>query len=949
MPEKKPGRTVKRKARGSTLSLAFVALDLETTGLSHSQDAVIEIGAVARDGAGKREEFRTFVQAGRKIPMPVKKLTGITESDLEGAPELEEAVRLLADFAGERPVVLHNAAFDLGFLKDGWTPQAEVWDTLDLARAAFPGLRSHSLEYLSRFFGFHPGRSHRALDDAAATADLFVFVCRALHNLGEEALSSLRAVGPGPYRRLLEALSEEARRSGLPGPDSGTNTGEWREAVRVGRRPDGRKPRAKPIESLDGVFGQGGTLAQAMGQGFEQRVEQEAIAGEIERALKDDLFLAVEAGTGVGKSLAYLVPAAIWARRNRERVVISTYTRNLQEQLFYKDIPLAASAAGDFRAALLKGRNNYLCWRKWREAVQYPDLMLGERERAEAMILAYWAEGTEAGDISEHGGFNPGRAPALWSKLSADASTCQGGRCPYYRRCFLFRARRAAQEAELVVINHSLLFSDLASQNRILPEYQRLVFDEAHNLEQVATDYLGFSINRWEVHNFLQGLYSRRGGESGLVPKLGQWLGSSRSQTAAGAWRASMLELGETVLEGGKLADRLFHSDWHQRSGSGEKARYRKGDSLQTELLEASSGLAENLSLLADKLGVFYDWLSQAGGLDKEEQETFADQLYQAGQQAAGLAANLCRLAAAEDKGYVFWAEFREQGLILAAGPLDVGRVIAERLHPGLKTLVYTSATLSVDGRFDYFLERSGLSLADRDRVAQKLLKSPFDYQSQAGLAVVNFLPSPRERDFNEQVSRLIEEMLRRLKRGTLVLFTSFDLLHRCYWRLAKAGIPALAQGLDGSPAQILETARRTPGTIVLGTNSFWEGVDLPGQSLELLVITKLPFSVPTEPLVEARCQAIEQSGGSAFHRYLLPEAVIRLRQGFGRLIRHRTDRGLAVLCDSRAVTSDYGRVFLRSLPEMPTDICRDQDDLWRSLSFLEEAPDAVDIHPDKG
>lgn len=931
------------------MSLAFVALDLETTGLSHSQDAVIEMGAVAMGGTGKREEFRTFVRAGRKIPMPVKKLTGITESDLEGAPQLEEAVRLFSDFVGERPVVLHNAAFDLGFLEAEWKPQSDVWDTLDLARAVFPGLRSHSLEYLSRYFGFHPGRSHRALEDAKATADLFNLVCRALQGLEEEALSSLRAVGPASYRRLFDILSEQARRSGPPGPDSITKAGEWREAVSVGRRPEGRRPRAKPVESLDSVFGQRGTLAQAMGQGFEQRVEQESIAREIERALSDDLFLTVEAGTGVGKSLAYLIPAAIWARGNRERVVISTYTRNLQEQLFYKDIPLAAAAAGDFRAALLKGRNNYLCWRKWREAVQYPDLMLGDRERAEAMILAYWAEGTESGDISEHGGFNPGRAPALWAKLSADAFTCQGGRCPHHRRCFLFRARRAAQEAELVVINHSLLFSDLASQNRILPDYQRLVFDEAHNLEQVATDYLGFSINRWEVHHFLQGLYSRRGGESGLVSKMGEWLGASRGQEAVGAWRASMLELGETVLEAGKLADRLFHSDWHQKAGSGGKARYKNGGSLQMELQEASSGLVEILNLLAEKLDVFYDWLSQAGGLDREEQETFADQLYLAGQQAAGLAATLARLTAAEDRGFVFWAEFREQGLILAAGPLEVGRVIAERMHPGLKTLVYTSATLSVDGKFDYFLERSGLSLADRDRVAQKLLKSPFDYQSQAGLAVASFLPSPRDRDFNEQVARLIEEMLKRLKRGTLVLFTSFDLLHRCYWRLAKAGIPALAQGLDGSPAQILETARRTPGTIVLGTNSFWEGVDLPGQSLELLVITKLPFSVPTEPLVEARCQAIEQAGGSAFHRYLLPEAVIRLRQGFGRLIRHKTDRGLAVLCDTRVVTNDYGRIFLRSLPEMPTDICLAPEDLWQTLSYLDEPPDPVDIRQDKG
>jgi len=924
-----------RKAREEIGPLAFVALDLETTGLSHSQDAVIEIGAVRLGPDGEKENFRTFVRTDRKIPLPVKRLTGIQETDLEGAPEPEEAVRLFAEFAGERPVVLHNAAFDLGFLEDHWRPPAEVWDTLDLSRAAFPGLRSHGLEYLSRLFGFHPGRSHRALEDATATADLFRLVCSAVQALPEDTLRVVASVAPGGYRALLALLAENARQARGPGLGSAADPAVLEAAVRIGKAPDSLQPAGKPVDSMSEIFGDGGTLSRVMGAGFERRLEQEEIAARIEVALQDDLFLSVEAGTGVGKSLAYLAPAAVWARRNRERVVISTYTRSLQEQLFYKDIPLAAAALGPFRAALLKGRGNYLCRRKWREAVQYPDLMLSDRERAEALILAPWAEATVNGDISEHGGFNPGRAPGLWAKLSAEAATCHGGRCPHYRKCFLFRARKAAQEAELVVVNHSLLFTDLAAQNRILPEHQRLIFDEAHNLEQVATDYLGFSINRWEVFNFLQGIYSRRGGESGLLAKLGAWLKGHRTGGAR-AWQGSLLELGEAVLECGKLADRLFLSKWRQKVAVREKVRFRQGEALQLELQEAAGGLVESLLLLSDRLRLLNDRVTQAEGLDRVEQEAFSDQLHLAGQQAAGISDTLARLTSAEDRDFVFWAEFREQGLILAAGPQEVGRVIAKRLYPCLKTLVYTSATLSVDGKFDYFHERSGLSLADRDRVQQLLLKSPFDYASQAGLALLGFLPSPRDKGYNEQVARLVEEMLQRLRTGTLVLFTSFELLHRCYWRLVKAGIPALAQGIDGSPAQILETARRTKDTIVLGTNSFWEGVDLPGQSLELLVITKLPFSVPSEPLVEARCQAIERDGGSAFHRYLLPEAVIRLRQGFGRLIRNRTDRGLAVLCDPRAVTSDYGQVFLRSLPVMPTAVCQDAGQLWKALIALE-------------
>lgn len=937
MPARRTRKPTSTKARGAAEPLAFVALDLETTGLSHSQDEIIEIGAVLSSDGGKQETFRTFVHSDKKIPLPVKRLTGISEADLEGAPGLEEAVRQFNEFAGDKPVVLHNAAFDLEFLEARWQPPAEVWDTLDLSRAAFPGLRSHGLEYLARLFGFHPGRSHRALEDAAATADLFRLACAALGRRGEDVLRVLLAAAPGHYRGLLEALAEGGRHGRAGETGFQVDGAALENAMRVGRKRAAYPARPKPVESMAEVFGPGGTLSQVMGPEFERRLEQEEIADRIGKALEDDLFLTVEAGTGVGKSLAYLAPAAVWARRNRERVVVSTYTRNLQEQLYYKDIPLAEAALGPFRAALLKGRGNYLCWRKWRESVQYPDLLLSGRERAEAMILAVWAESTQSGDVSEHGGFNTGRAPGLWAKLSAESATCQGGRCQHYRRCFLFRARKAAQEAELVVVNHSLLFTDLVSQNRILPEHQRLIFDEAHNLEQVATDYLGLSLNRWEVHNFLQGLYSRKAGESGLLAKLGAWLKSHRHGGAAAKdWQSQLLELGESVLECGKLSDRLFLSKWRQKAGPREKIRFRPGDNLQAELQEAAGGLVESLLLLSDRLRLLTEWMSQAEGLDRIEQEAFVDQLRLGGQQAAGISDTLARLVSADARDHVHWVEFREQGLILASGPLEVGKVIARQLHPNLKTLVYASATLSVDGRFDYFLERSGLALADRDRVQHLLLKSPFDYGSQAGLAVVNFLPSPRDKDFNEQVSRLIEDMLQKTRTGTLVLFTSFDLLHRCYWRLVKAGVPALAQGIDGNPAQLLETARRSKDSIVLGTSSFWEGVDLPGQALELLVITKLPFSVPTEPLVEARCQAIEQAGGSAFHRYLLPEAVIRLRQGFGRLIRNKTDRGLAVLCDPRAATSDYGQVFLRSLPVMPTAVCQNQEQLWQAMEFLQ-------------
>jgi len=915
-------------------SLAFVALDLETTGLSPSQDAVIEIGAVSLNAEGGRETFRTFVHTERKIPLPTKKLTGISETDLEGAPDFEEAVDRMSDFIGGRPVVLHNAAFDLGFLQRRWQPPAEVWDTLDLSRAVFPGLRSHGLEYLAKQFGFHPGRSHRALEDATATAALFTLLCSFLQEKEDEDLSAMQGLAIGHLRKLLAILSELKRKGLHIKPIEPVDEESAARAVGV-KAGAGVGDRALGKASLGDVYGPAGSLSRVMGKDYENRDEQEQISKGVWRALENDQFLLIEAGTGVGKSLGYLLPAAIWARERQERVVVSTYTRNLQEQLFFKDIPLAQKAVGHFRAALLKGRGNYLCLRRWIEAQRYPDLLLDPKERTEAAILYPWSRLTRSGDISEHGGFNPGRAPGLWAKLSAESSGCQGQRCPYYRRCYLFAARRAAQEAEIVVVNHSLLFSDLAAEGRALPDYRRLIFDEAHNLEDAATDYLGFSQQRWEVHNYLDTVYSRRAGEAGLAAKLSQWLRGSGFRGTGGLWKKPLLELGETVLECGRLADRLYQGKWFAKPGAGGKLRYRAGDRFQSDLLEMAQELVDSLLRLSDRLQLLSEFLAQSQGLEPEEKEAFVDQLNDSSLRARTLADILAKLASADQRDYVFWAEFREQGLVLAAGPLEAGPVVAKMLYPRLATLIFTSATLTVAGGFDYFLERSGLKLVDQDRVEKICLKSPFDFASQAALAVANFLPSPKQDEFHQGVAELVEELLQRRRTGTLILFTSFDLLHRCYWRLAKAGVPVLAQGLDGNPAQILETARRNKDTIILGTNSFWEGVDLPGQALELLVITKLPFSVPNEPLVEARCQAIEAASGSAFHQYLLPEAVIRFRQGFGRLIRKRTDRGLVVLCDSRIVNADYGQVFLRSLPVLPIKICQSREELWEAASVL--------------
>ena len=928
MPRKKKEHISRAEARDETGPLAFVALDLETTGFSPESDQIIELGAAKVAGNAVADTFQSLAYTDTAIPVPVQRLTGLSNADLEGAPALADVLERATAFIGEAPLVMHNAAFDTAFLGVHLELANLVWDTLVLARMAFPGLRNHGLEYLSKLFGFHPGRSHRALEDSLATARLGLLVHRLLFDYDDALLELMQRLAPPDYRELLEGVRNGKRLGAAPAWPFDVSRESLENAVRIGKQETQTATRHGTVDSIAQVFGPGGELAKAMGQAFERRTEQETIAANVAEALDDQHFLLVEAGTGVGKSMAYLAPSAIWARANGERVVISTYTRNLQEQLYYKDVPLLRAAIGPFRAALLKGRSNYLCWRKWREAAAYPELFLSAGERSEALILAPWAEQTRTGDISEHGGFNPGRAPGLWAKLCAEATSCQGGRCPSVRKCFLVRARKAAQESELVIVNHSLLFTDLVSQNRILPEYQRLVFDEAHNLEQVATDYLGYSMNRWEAHSFLQGLYSRRPAEGGLLATLNGWVRrTARRGAATATWQRSILAAGELVLESGKGADRLFLGKWGETGRRQEKKRYAAGDTFQRELFERAEQLVEQLLALADRLQQLREWLLELESGGYQEQEALADQLGLNSMQARNLANTLAKLIQADERGFIFWAEFRDQGLQLVAGPLQVGTIIAKEFYPNLKTLVYTSATLAADRKFDYFRQRSGLALLEPDRVQEVSLASPFDFTRQAELLILKYLPSPKSDDFDRALVKSLEEILRAHRTGGLVLFTSFDLLNKCYRHLRGAGLEVLAQGIDGNPAQLMETSLKSRTAVILGTSSFWEGVDLPGQSLELLVITKLPFSVPTDPLVEARSQAIEREGGSAFQQYLLPEAVIRLRQGFGRLIRSKTDRGQVVICDSRIVNNEYGQAFLRSLPVLPTAICERLED----------------------
>ncbi|MCU0607209.1 MAG: exonuclease domain-containing protein [Candidatus Edwardsbacteria bacterium] len=902
--------------------LAFVALDTETTGLDADSDEIIEIGAVRWENGAIAGRYQTLVKADKKVPPFVTQLTGIRQQDIDAAPPMESILESLAAFLGDAPLVLHNAGFDRAFLHKHVKLENPCWDSLVLARALLPGLKGHSLRGLCRHFEVDPGRPHRAEDDAAATAQVFARLYGSLIALEPALLEQMRHVAPAEYKALFA------------GALAASHTAPPR---RVPQEPT--PPPAGPrVDDLAAVFGAGRALAGAMPAGFEDRAEQRQMADAVLDAFEDQHYLCVEAGTGTGKSLAYLAPAVIWSRANGERVVVATHTKALQEQLHNKDVPLLRAAVGDFRAAVLKGRNNYLCLRRWLEAATHPELFLAGPERDEALILAPWAAATASGDVAEHRGFSPARAGALWSKVCSDHTACQAGRCREFGRCFLQLARQRAEQADVVIVNHSLLFSDLIAPNRIIPEYRRLVVDEAHNIERVATDFLGYSMDRWGAQKFLGSLYARHPVEAGLIPAVNKWLRQAGPDRAASeSIERAALAIAQQVFEAGKQAEHFFNRKWDlaDRRGRMEKRRYLDGDGFQQQVLEASSALIDSLEEISKSLARLGEWLGDVATADADERDNLRQELASRGLEAHGLSQTLGKLACADQQGYVFWMEpvERSQSMRLVAGPLAVGGVLYHTLYAKVRTAVFTSATLAVDGSFDFLKERIGLSLLDRDLVETAVLSSPFDYMEQAAIIVPQYLPSPKERDFDGKFTEMLAAVLSRRKVGTLVLFTAFDQLFRSYHRIKElGGVNLAAQGLDGHPAQLVERSIAEPGLVIFGTSSFWEGVDLPGAACELLVMARLPFAVPNDPLVSARCQAIESEGGSSFHKYLLPEAVIRFRQGFGRLIRSRTDQGLVIVGDSRIVSQNYGQVFIRSLPKIPVVVCQEEDELLGNI-----------------
>lgn len=648
------------------------------------------------------------------------------------------------------------------------------------------------------------------------------------------------------------------------------------------------------VHSVEDVLGPEGALSRVL-EGYEHRPEQLSMAREVEKALVDRAYLLAEAGTGTGKTLAYLVPAL----QSGRKVVVSTATKTLQEQIFFKDLPLLRDKVGlSFEAAYLKGRSNYLCAHRF-EAFDLDPIFSARDDASRWPKLRSWAFETTTGDRAE---LDLPDDFATWARLSTTSETCLGQKCPLYETCFVTRARRLAEAADLVVVNHHLFFADLALRTRsgvdkglgVLPRYEAVVFDEAHALEDVATDFFGVQVSTYRLDDLAVDAMEalpKEDERSGLVSALALTLRGRAEALAKAASRSLGLK--------GSEALRLGNEDFSR---------------LSREL----SDVDESLSAL--------------GTLSASEDEPA---LQSVRRRAGELAGELEFLRRADSIDHVYWAEARGRGTFFRAAPIEISEELQKRLYSAVDTVVFTSATLTAQGRFDFFASRVGLSGGEQAPTARKVaVASPFDFPRQAALYLPPELPEPNQPGFTEAVAEELVALANLTGGRAFALFTSLRQLDAVY-TLAHHRLPfqVLKQG-DRPKSALLEEFRMEP-SVLFASHSFWEGVDVPGEALSLVVIDRLPFASPGDPLVAARIDQLRARGQEPFSGYQIPQAAIALRQGFGRLIRTRKDRGVVALLDRRITSKAYGRAFLQSLPKARRFSSLEELELWFSAAQL--------------
>ena len=919
-------RTLAERARTRTFGLIeedVIILDTETTGLSVRDNELIEISAARLSGRTIMERYNTFVKPSGLIPPEIVTLTGITNADVAHAPSAREAVAGLADFVQGCPVVAHNATFDRSFIEavKGGVKVSDIWiDSLALSRVALPRLASHKLSFMADLFGC-ASVSHRAEDDVDALAGVWRILLTALSDLPAGLMGHLATMHPDvpwSYRPIFSYLAQEqlgapfsllAARSDILKADVAAEKFDAKDVARV------EMPRCDEVEAC---YAPGG-LVSRMYQTYEPRAEQIEMATEVRDALATSTHRVIEAGTGVGKSIAYLIPLAEAAKRNNITVGIATKSNNLADQLMYHELPaLARETEGGLSFCALKGYDHYPCLRKLERLSRSTSEIVTTRDPADtltaiAVIYAYVCQ-SPAGDLDSLG--------IRWRSVNrADLTTgsreCARRLCPFFPdKCLVHGARRRAARADVVVTNHSLLFRNVAAEGKILPPIRHWVVDEAHAIEKEARRQWAVTVSADDT----RAVFERLGGEkAGVLGALTRDLASSDAATlymgltaraTATVARASLAMAG--VFEGVRDLAQTVRSGGYDLTNTWVGPEVRASASWE-RFLEAAHPALDALDAARHALDALVETVA------KDKPELVLDAADSA-RRVAELFESLKLIAEGADNRYVYSFQVNKRikagGETLTAERLDIGEVLAEEWLPEMSSAIFTSATMTVSGTFDHFLHAVGLDRLPSGSYRALHLDSSYDFDAHMAVVVAGDLPDPRNREaYLAALEQLLVDVHLAMGGSTLTLFTNRrdmeDLYAAVEPKLAREGLELLCQTRGTSPKQLRDHFISERMSSLFALKAFWEGFDASGDTLRCVVIPKLPFASPTDPLSCERNLREDR----AWARYALPDAVLEVKQAAGRLIRSSSDTGVLVLADSRLLTKGYGKKFLNSLP----------------------------------
>jgi DNA polymerase-3 subunit epsilon/ATP-dependent DNA helicase DinG len=909
-----------------------VALDIESTGFDPATDQVIEIAAVKFEGEKIIDTFETFINPQIAIPPIITHITGIKNEDVENAPVLEDIQKELEEFIGDCPIVGHNIDFDVNFLKAKRVGvPGPLYDTLQLSMILLPGLPSYSLDTLGRTLKLEHENKHRAMSDTMACFKLFRILEEKIAEIKEPTLQKIRAIVQrsswAPGEIFIHAATDLQKRQKNATNKNGlgkTKSDQHNKQESTQTAPHDTAY-TQTAEKLLEAYKPGGKLSAVIPD-YETRPSQQHMTELIMEALSGNRKKLIEAGTGVGKTLAYLTAAVHHSLKQHKKVVVSTYTHNLQEQLLKKDMPLLQKlfAPHEFKIALVKGRKNYLSYKRL-ELLMHKD-SFADHEVALIVKVLLWLDRSRTGDLDEL--TFVGKEYSMLDEICCAEYACSHEDPEFKNSCYLMKARQNAFVADIIIVNHALLLQDLTAENPILPEYEHIVIDEAHHLEKVATDtftvvlafhsfqrpfeklkknldVLGRFTKDAEVMNELQTI---RQETEQLLNRTEIFFGlvGIFLEKNLGPYQFNQINLSETDV---------MSKEWLQAKNAGKI------------VAEASGNLLEKLTKLHESSGSF------AATVWKE----IKGYIYQCEKKSADLRSVL--ESDEESFEQMTWiSKSFEENVTIRRSPVDVGPMMNTVLWNVKPGIILTSATLRTDHTFNFFRSQLGLDQSFEEAV----LPSHFSYPDQVKIIIPEDLPEPATEGYFKSCASIIKNIIQANGGRTLVLFTAKKALSATYHEIApelkKSGFTVLGQQISGGRGKILQHFKDEPATsAIFGTQSFWEGVDLQGDTLNCVVIQKLPFDPPDDPMIVARSKKY----ANAFSEYQLPKAILKFKQGFGRLIRSSKDTGTIVILDTRIIQKNYGHQFLEALPEGITIKYGSKDKLHELLKDgLPEGPE---------